>query len=80
MKPTEHREAYQCHCCGQLTIGEPGGYEICEVCGWEDDPVQSADPTYTGGGNVLNLYQARLNWKSGNLGLFDEHKATSAAR
>jgi hypothetical protein len=39
---------YPCPCCGHLTFSEVGGYEICDICGWEDDPIQSADPAYEG--------------------------------
>lgn len=30
-----HRE--KCPCCGFLTLEELRSYEICELCGWEDD-------------------------------------------
>jgi len=40
-------------------IGEMGIYEICDVCGWEGDPVQSADPTYADGTNSDSLNTAR---------------------
>ncbi|MBO9829905.1 hypothetical protein J7373_16760 [Xanthomonas sp. A2111] len=56
-----------CPCCGNLTIEEPGQYEICPVCQWEDDPVQSGDPGYSGGANELSLNQARIHWRSNNL-------------
>lgn len=48
-----------CPCCGKETILEKGAYEICDVCGWEDDPVQSADSDYAGGANKLSLNQYR---------------------
>jgi anaerobic ribonucleoside-triphosphate reductase len=51
-----------CPCCGSKVVTTPGEYEICEVCGWEDDPVQSADPDYAGGANKLSLNQARKEW------------------
>ncbi|MDU7200952.1 MAG: CPCC family cysteine-rich protein, partial [Enterobacteriaceae bacterium] len=31
-------------------------------CGWEDDPVQSADPDFAGGANSLSLHACRLAW------------------
>ncbi len=33
---------YTCPCCGYKTLYEepPGTYEICRMCGWEDDTVQ----------------------------------------
>ena len=59
----ESSEWLPCPCCGTRTFAEPGGYEICEVCGWEDDPVQSANPDYAGGANVESLNQARKKFK-----------------
>ncbi|WP_407643969.1 CPCC family cysteine-rich protein [Dongia deserti] len=39
-----------------------GSYEICGVCNWEDDPVQSADLNYRGGANKMSLNEARQHW------------------
>lgn len=48
-----------CPCCGKHTITILGEYEICGMCGWEDDPVQSVDLDYAGGANKLSLNEAR---------------------
>jgi hypothetical protein len=40
----------------------PGSYEICEVCFWEDDPVQLLDPAYRGGANTLSLMESQSNF------------------
>lgn len=53
-----------CPCCGSRVVTTLGEYEICDVCGWEDDPVQSADPDYAGGANKLSLNQARKEWST----------------
>ncbi len=53
-----------CPCCDTATISERGEYEVCGLCGWEDDPVQSEDPDYAGGANRLSLNQARQEWFS----------------
>ena len=52
---------YTCRCCGYKTLDEPSGgtYEICELCGWEDDGVQSSDPDYVGGANGMSLREAQ---------------------
>ena len=52
---------YTCPCCGYKTLGEkpPGTYEICELCGWEDDAVQFDDPDYEGGANSESLREAQ---------------------
>ncbi|WP_139892631.1 CPCC family cysteine-rich protein [Bacillus sp. D386] len=55
---------YTCSCCGYKTLDEsPGGYDICKICYWEDDPVQNEDPDFEGGANVLSLRQAQRNFK-----------------
>lgn len=53
-----------CPCCGRPTLDELGAYEICEVCGWEDDPVQSSDPAYAGGANKESLNEAKTRWRA----------------
>ena len=56
-------ELFPCPSCGFLTFGEPpGSYEICELCGWEDDHVQLAHPSMSGGANKSNLvaHQVRV--------------------
>ena len=51
-----------CPCCGSPTLSQRGAYELCDVCNWEDDPVQSADPEYAGGANRQSLNEARKLW------------------
>ncbi len=55
-----------CPVCRRGRFEEKGGWEICEVCGWEDDPVQRRDPDLTGGANHLSLHQARLAYLAAN--------------
>jgi len=57
-------EKRKCPCCGYRTLYDPnpGSYEICPVCFWEDDQVQSADPDYRGGANNPSLSEARKNF------------------
>jgi hypothetical protein len=55
-------ELLPCRCCGFNTITAYGDYEICEVCGWEDDPIQGAEPDYAGGANKLSLNEFRKIW------------------
>ncbi len=65
---------YACPCCGYLTMTFPdrGSFEICEVCGWEDDDVQVHKPDLTGA-NKVSLNTARTNYRS--LGVSDPKKA-----
>lgn len=53
----------QCPCCDYWTLLEPSAYEICDVCGWEDDFVQKENPNFDGGANDLSLIQARNLWR-----------------
>ena len=52
---------YTCPCCGFKTLDEkpPGTFEICRMCGWEVDAVQTQDPDYIGGPNRICLREAQ---------------------
>ena len=54
---------HTCPCCGEKTLEEQGGYEICDVCDWEDDPGQSKFPDDDLGANGVSLNQYRSEWK-----------------
>ncbi len=47
---------FPCPSCGFLVFSEQNeSYEICEICGWEDDPVQLKYPDMRGGANTKSL-------------------------
>ena len=48
-----------CPCCKQPTIECPDAYEVCPVCGWEDDCGMGED-----GPNRLSLSEARKNYQT----------------
>jgi len=49
-----------CPACGFLTLeGAYGSYAICDVCDWEDDQVQLANPACGGGANSESLIEAQ---------------------
>ncbi|AON55491.1 CPCC family cysteine-rich protein [Herbaspirillum seropedicae] len=52
---------YPCRCCASPVFFSPpdGDYSVCPVCGWEDDPVQFADPDCRGGANEMSLNDAK---------------------
>ena len=54
---------FACPCCGRKRIEKLGDYEICDVCGWEDDPTQAKDPDFAGGANEMSLKEARAAWR-----------------
>ena len=53
-----------CPCCGYPTLGERGGYEICELCWGEDDGQDDADADIVLGGpnHGYSLTEARENF------------------
>jgi Cysteine-rich CPCC len=56
--------AFLCPCCEAASFSEKGSFEICDVCNWEDDPVQFFNPTLAGGANITSLIEARENFKN----------------
>lgn len=65
MKDKYQDDKFACPCCGYKTFQEKPGatYSICEVCFWEDDPIQLDDPNYEGGANGVSLRQAQKNFR-----------------
>ena len=61
----EKEDPRMCPCCYKFRFDEVGKYEICSVCGWEDDPLQRRDPDLKGGANTLSLNEARYNYLTG---------------
>lgn len=55
-------KSFPCPVCRSAVAGDVDCYEICPHCGWEDDPVQSTDPSYAGGANGSSLDEARAHW------------------
>jgi hypothetical protein len=57
-------DSHACSCCGYHTLSSAlrGTFEICPVCGWEDDIVDELD--YVGGANGMSLREARNNFQS----------------
>jgi hypothetical protein len=56
---------YQCPCWGYPTLEERGGYEICELCNWEDDGQDDphADEVWGGPNQDYSPTEARQNFK-----------------
>ncbi len=52
----------KCPCCGETVVGE---YDICEVCFWENDPIQLSKPDMRGGANRMSLNEARIAYSKG---------------
>ncbi len=55
-----------CVCCGKNTINHK--YDICSICGWENDPVQNSDASFAGGANKLCLSDYRKKYEDNKNG------------
>jgi hypothetical protein len=58
----------KCKCCGADSLPETeeiATFEICDVCQWQDDPVQNDKPDYPGGANQMSLNEARKAFAEG---------------
>ena len=54
-----------CPVCGKHEFSAHGSYEFCEICGWQDDPMQEDESTDTGGANPEGLRFYRILYKNG---------------
>src|ERR1022692_454959 len=63
----DNPKQFPCPCCGFQTLDEetPGSFDICTVCGWEDDKVQFDNPDFTGGANTMSLNEAKKAYHEG---------------
>lgn len=54
---------HACPACGFRTLKGDwfGTYDICDVCGWEDDHVQFANPAEMGGANGTSLIEWQVD-------------------
>lgn len=57
----------KCPCCKRHYFSEKNAYEICPVCGWEDDKIQRRDPEFAGGANAVSLNEARKRFFGRNV-------------
>ena len=66
---------YPCPVCGYLTFGEPpGSYDVCEICGWEDDALQlEFATTLAGGANGITLAAAQAKFLTAETRLARRH-------
>ena len=51
-----------CPVCGKYIFSEQNSFEICPICGWEDDSLQLKNPDYDGGANNESLNDFRKRW------------------
>lgn len=55
----------ECPVCRSKVFDEADDWDICPVCGWENDGVQNHSPDLCGGANKPSLNQARAMWAEG---------------
>lgn len=57
---------FPCPCCFYLTFDEcpPGTFDICPICGWEDDDWAFRDHERSGGANAHSLRRARAEFEA----------------
>ena len=58
------KEKRLCPVCGKYEFSDYDEYEICDICGWEDDEIQELYPDETGA-NSVTLTEAREAWAKG---------------
>jgi len=58
-------QLYECPCCGEQSLYDRGGDEICSICKWEDDGQDDHDADRVRGGPnyMLSLTAAGKLWK-----------------
>lgn len=49
-----------CPVCEEYSFEFPDDYDICPICGWENDGVQREDKDYWGGANDLSVNEAKI--------------------
>lgn len=64
IKPPQPGLRFTCPCCAYPTLSERGGYDICELCNWEDDGQDDphADEVWGGPNGDYSLAEARINF------------------
>jgi hypothetical protein len=66
----QNEKKYTCPGCGYLVFAEPSGmYDICPICGWQDDSGDLEEMYKVVGPNKMPLYDIQRNgkrciWKS----------------
>jgi hypothetical protein len=61
----ESVKSYLCNCCKTRQPGD-GVYDICDDCGWENEPGETQYPDTDGGPNHMSLNEGITNFKKYN--------------
>lgn len=55
----------KCPVCGRYELERENDFEICEVCGWENDGIQMDNPDEENCANQMSFNQAHKAWAEG---------------
>ena len=58
----ENLKNIKCPVCGKYIFKEENDFDICDVCGWENDGIQYRDRNFAGGANELCVNEARIEY------------------
>ena len=65
---TKEKDGLICPVCGKHQFKYKDWFEVCPVCGWEDDGIQRDDPDYPNGANGMSLNEyKRRSIEVGNI-------------
>lgn len=56
---------HKCPVCNKTIFPHRGSFDICDICGWEDDPVQEAEPDFGCGANEMCLNDYKEAYMAG---------------
>ena len=56
---------HKCPVCGKYEFESEGSFDYCDVCGWQDDPIQEENPDERECANQMSLNEAREAYKRG---------------
>ena len=68
----------KCPVCGRKRFSQFDDYDICFVCGWEDDTFQERYPNETGA-NWATLFEAQWAYEHGKT-LYDDDRFVRTLR
>ena len=71
------KKIYNCPCCNTKAFEDIGGFDICELCGWQDDPLQRDDPDDDMGANFLSLNDYKKEWLRRNISVGTREKVAA---
>lgn len=68
----------KCKICGKSEIEHE--FQVCKVCGWEDDEIQYENPDYIGGANDMSFNMYQNFWKENKEILLKEKNPVLATK